>query len=103
MDPWTIFSLAFAAVILYTWGSKKSSPNWYLGCAVPLLYGGAVAGVFLEQEPFLALKVLIFGTALPVVLLVLAWAGARESPASRRDDGDSPEQEHQTGEPARHQ
>ena len=43
MDPWTIFSLAFAAVILYTWGSKKSSPNWYLGCTVPLLYGGAVA------------------------------------------------------------
>ena len=103
MEHWTVFSLAFAAVVVHAWLCRREDPHWYLGCIVPLLYGGAVAWMFLEQEPFLALKVLIFGTALPVVLLVLAWAGARESPAFRRDDGDSPEQEHQNGEPARHQ
>ena len=80
MDPWTIFSLAFAAVVLYSWGSRKNSPHWYLSCAVPLLYGGVIAWMFLGDDPLLALRVILFGTALPVLLLVVVWLGGRDRP-----------------------
>ena len=97
MDPWTIFSLAFAAVVLYSWGSRKNSPHWYLSCAVPLLYGGVIAWMFLGDDPLLALRVILFGTALPVLLLVVVWLGGRSRPAEEQ----SPPQE-QEEDPARH-
>ena len=88
MDPWTIYSLAFAAVVLYSWGGRRRSPRWYLNCAVPLLYGGAVAWMFLEDDPLLALRVLVFGTALPVALLVVAWTGERRPGPPEQEAGD---------------
>ena len=91
MNSWTIFSLAFAAVVLYSWGSRKNSPHWYLNCAVPLLYGGAIAWMFLGEDPLLALRVLIFGTALPALLLVMAWTGAREQSGRSRDESPAEE------------
>ena len=90
MDSWTVFSLAFAAVILYTWGSRRGSPHWYLECAVPLLYGGAIAWMFRGDDPMLALRVLIFGTALPILLLAMAWVGGQR-PGGPRDAGEEAE------------
>ena len=99
MNSWTIFSLAFAAVVLYSWASRRNSPHWYLNCAVPLLYGGVVAWMFLGENPLLVLQVLIFGTILPVLLLAAVWLGGRPS-------GDQapprPKAEEQDAGPARH-
>ena len=97
MDSWTIFSLAFAAVVLYSWASRRNSPHWYLNCAVPLLYGGVVAWMFLGETPLLVLQVLIFGTILPVLLLAAVWLGGRDRPAEKQPP--HPEREE---DPARH-
>ena len=52
MDHWALFLFAFAAVVIHAWLCRREDPHWYLGCIVPLLYGGAVAGMFLGDEGF---------------------------------------------------
>ena len=79
MDSWTVFSLAFAGVMFSAWLGRKNSPNWYLGGIAPLLYGGVVAWMFLEKDPLLALRIILFGALLPVGLLLWAWWSRREN------------------------
>ena len=90
MDSWTVFSLAVAGVILSAWLGRGNTHSWYLSCIVPLLYGGVVAWMFRGDDPMLALRVLIFGTALPILLLALAWVGGQR-PGGPGDAGDEAE------------
>ena len=50
MNSWAIFTLAFAAVVIQAWVRGRGSSNWYLGCIVPLVYGGAVAWMFVGKR-----------------------------------------------------
>lgn len=84
MDPWAVFTVAFAAVILHTWVTRRGSPHWYLGCIVPLLYGGVVAWMFMGRAFMLSFQIIVFGAALPIGLLVWLW---------RREGDDPPEQQ----------
>ena len=44
---------------------------------IPLVYGGVVAWMFLEEDPLLSLQVMLFGSALPIALLLWAWWDSR--------------------------
>ena len=77
MNAWTVFTVAFAAVVLQAWISRRGEPHWYMGCIVPLIYGGVVAWMFLEEDPLLSLQVMLFGSALPIALLLWAWWDSR--------------------------
>ena len=70
MNAWPVFTLAFAAVILQAWVSRRGARDWYMGCIVPLLYGGVVAWMFMEDDLLRALQVILFGAVLPIVLLL---------------------------------
>ena len=72
VEHWTVFSLAFAAVVVHAWLCRREDPHWYLGCIVPLLYGGAVAGMFLGDDLLLALRIILFGAVLPVAGLLFS-------------------------------
>ena len=90
MDAWTILSLSFAGVILSAWLGGRRSPNWYLWGVPPLLYGGAVAWLFLDAAPLLALRVILFGALLPAAALLWLWWGRREEGAARRRTSGTP-------------
>lgn len=79
MGSWSIFTAAFAAVVIQAWVCRKGSPTWYLSCIVPLLYGAAVAWMFVDQDCLLALQVILFGAAIPITLLLTAWRRRREN------------------------
>ena len=81
MDSWTVFSLAFTGVLFSAWLGRKNSPNWYLGGIVPLLYGGVVAWMFLDEDPLLALRIILFGALLPAALLGWLWWDSRQAPS----------------------
>ena len=85
MDSWTVFSLAFVGVLISAWLGHRNSPNWYLGGIVPLLYGGVVAWMFLEEDPLLSLRIILFGSLLPAGLLGWLWWD------SRRESSDPPD------------
>ena len=72
MNSWAIFTLAFAAVVLQAWVRGRGSSNWYLGCIVPLVYGGAVAWMFVGRDFTRSLQIILFGAAIPITLLVSA-------------------------------
>ena len=78
MDHWALFLFAFAAVVIHAWLCRREDPHWYLGCIVPLLYGGAVAGMFLGDDLLLALRIILFGAALPVAGLLWLWRSDRD-------------------------
>ena len=84
MDSWALFTIAFSAVIVHAWLSRRNDPHWYLGCVVPLLYGGAVAGMFLGDDLLLALRIILFGAVLPVAGLLWLWRSDREPPEEDR-------------------
>lgn len=86
MDSWTVFSLAFAGVLISAWLGHKNSPNWYLSGIVPLLYGGVVAWMFLEEDPLLALRIILFGALLPAGLLGWLWWDRRREAADPPDE-----------------
>ena len=73
MSPWTLSLLALAGVLLSAGTGRGGAPHRYLRAAAPLLYGGAVAWMFLEQAPLLALQVILFGSLLPTALLGWLW------------------------------
>lgn len=86
MDHWALFLFAFAAVVIHAWLCRREDPNWYLGCVVPLLYGGAVAGMFLGDDLLLALRIILFGAVLPVAGLLWLWRSDRDrEPPEERD------------------
>ena len=70
MEHWTVFSLAFAAVVVHAWLCRREDPHWYLGCIVPLLYGGAAA--------------VIFANALNIIRLHFLWISMDHSLDTRR-------------------
>lgn len=78
INSWGIFSVAFAAVVVQAWASRKNSPNWYLGCIVPLLYGAAVAWMFVGEDLLRSILVILVGTAIPITVLLSAWLRRRE-------------------------
>ena len=77
MNSWSVLFIALAAVVLQAWVSRRGAPGWYMGCIIPLLYGAAVAWMFIGQDFLRALRV-ILGTALPITLL--ASRGGHEPP-----------------------
>ena len=78
MDHWALFLFAFAAVVIHAWLCRREDPHWYLGCIVPLLYGGAVAWMFLRDDFLLALRIILFGAVLPVAGLLWLWRSDRD-------------------------
>ena len=70
MNSWSVLFIALAAVVLQAWVSRRGAPGWYMGCIIPLLYGAAVAWMFVGQDSLRALRVILLGTALPITLLV---------------------------------
>ena len=70
MNSWSVLFIALAAVVLQAWVSHRGAPGWYMGCIIPLLYGAAVAWMFIGQDFLRALRVILLGTALPITLLV---------------------------------
>lgn len=87
MDSWALFTIAFSAVIVHAWLSRRNDPHWYLGCVVPLLYGGAVAWMFLGDDLVLSLRIILFGAALPVAALIWLW---RHEPPRRPPEEEKP-------------
>ena len=86
MDHWALFLFAFAAVVIHAWLCRREDPHWYLGCIVPLLYGGAVAWMFLRDDFLLALRIILFGAVLPVAGLLWLWRSDRDrEPPEERD------------------
>ena len=67
MNSWAIFTLAFAAVVIQAWVRGRGSSNWYLGCIVPLVYGGAVAWMFVGRDFTRSLQIILFGAAIRLV------------------------------------
>ena len=86
MDHWALFLFAFAAVVIHAWLCSREDPHWYLGCIVPLLYGGTVAWMFLGDDFLLALRIILFGAVLPVAGLLWLWRSDRDrDPPEERD------------------
>ena len=77
MSAWTVFSIAFAAVLAQAFLGRGKRRYWYLEGSIPLVYGGVVAWMFLEEDPLLSLQVMLFGSALPIALLLWAWWDSR--------------------------
>ena len=56
MNSWSVLFIALAAVVLQAWVSRRGAPGWYMGCIIPLLYGAAVAWMFIGQDFLRALR-----------------------------------------------
>ncbi|MEA4932391.1 MAG: hypothetical protein VB071_02185 [Lawsonibacter sp.] len=92
MNVWTVYTIAFSAVLVQVWAERKRSRFWYLRGIVPLLYGAVVAGMFWEKDAVRSFQIIVFGGILPVLLLLGAWWDSRmeertESPGCRDRDG----------------
>jgi len=61
----------------------------YLSGIIPLLYGGVVAWMFVGEDFLLALRIILCGTALPILLLLWAWWDSRTEEREKR--GEAPE------------
>ena len=77
MSVWTVYSIAFAAVLLQAWAGRGRTRYWYLNGVIPLLYGAVVAWMFLGRDCILSLRIIVFGGALPILLLLGAWWDSR--------------------------
>ena len=86
MNAWAVFSVAFAAVVLQAWVSRRGERHWYMGCIVPLIYGGVVAWMFLGKDLLLSLQIILFGAVIPIFLLFSLWEREKRS---RKDDSPS--------------
>ena len=65
---------------------RGGAPHRYLRAAAPLLYGGAVAWMFLGDDFLLALRIILFGAVLPVAGLLWLWRSDRDwDPPEERD------------------
>ena len=70
MNAWPVFTIAFAAVVLQAWISRRGERHWYMGCIVPLIYGGVVAWMFRGEDLLLSLQNILFGAVIPIFLLL---------------------------------
>ena len=86
MNAWAVFTAAFAAVVLQAWVSRRGERRWYMGCIVPLAYGGVVAWMFLGKDLLLSLQIILFGAVIPIALLLSL--GGKEN-KNREDDSPS--------------
>ena len=77
MAVWTVYTIAFAGVLLQAWADRKTCPHWYLRGIMPLLYGGVVAWMFWDRDILLSLRIMICGSALPILLLLWVWWDGR--------------------------
>ena len=90
MNSWSVLFIALAAVVLQAWVSRRGAPGWYMGCIIPLLYGAAVAWMFVGQDFLRALWVILLGSALPITLLISLGertSPPQDPPASPPDSG----------------
>ena len=79
MNSWSVLFIALAAVVLQAWVSRRGAPGWYMGCIIPLLYGAAVAWMFIGQDFLRALRVILL--ELPSLLPFWSpWAGTSPRP-----------------------
>lgn len=79
MNVWSVFTLAFASVVLQAWLSRKGARDWYMGCIVPLIYGGVVAWMFMGDDVTRSLQIIIFGSAIPILLMLSFRRRQREN------------------------
>ena len=89
MNSWSVLFIALAAVVLQAWVSRRGAPGWYMGCII-LLYGAAVAWMFVGQDFLRALWVILLGSALPITLLISLGertSPPQDPPASPPDSG----------------
>jgi len=92
MSSWSVLTVAFAAVVVQAWWSRKNSSDWYLSCIVPLLYGAAVAWMFVGEDLKRSLLIILLGTAVPITLLLSAWLRRREEDRAAPEEGPRTEQ-----------
>lgn len=78
MNAWTVFVLAFAAVLAQAYWNRGKRRYWYLEGIIPLAYGGVIAWMFREEDPLLSIQVIVFGCLLPIGLLLWCWWDNRE-------------------------
>ena len=91
MGSWSMFCVAFGAVLIHAWASRRGATHWYLGGIVPLLYGGIVAWMFVDKDVLLCLQIIIFGAVIPILLLLAAWwSSKKEDRASSCHKDDQP-------------
>ena len=82
MNSWSVLFIALAAVVLQAWVSRRGAPGWYMGCIIPLLYGAAVAWMFIGQD-FLPRPAGHPSLELPSLLPFWSpWAGTSPAPGS---------------------
>lgn len=86
MNVWSVFTLAFAAVVLQAWLSRKGARDWYMGCIVPLIYGGVVAWMFMGDDVTRSLQIMIFGSAIPILLMLSFRRRQRENQEDESSD-----------------
>ena len=86
MNVWSVFTLAFAAVVLQAWLSRKGARDWYMGCIVPLIYGGVVAWMFMGDDVTRSLQIIIFGSAIPILLMLSFRRRQRENQENEPPD-----------------
>ena len=86
MNVWSVFTLAFAAVVLQAWLSRKGARDWYTGCIVPLIYGGVVAWMFMGDDVTRSLQIIIFGSAIPILLMLSFRRRQRENQEDESSD-----------------
>ncbi len=86
MNVWSVFTLAFAAVVLQAWLSRKGARDWYMGCIVPLIYGGVVAWMFMGDDVTRSLQIIIFGSAIPILLMLSFRRRQRENQEDESSD-----------------
>lgn len=86
MNVWSVFTLASAAVVLQAWLSRKGARDWYMGCIVPLIYGGVVAWMFMGDDVTRSLQIIIFGSAIPILLMLSFRRRQRENQEDESSD-----------------
>lgn len=88
MSAWSLFSIACAVALVDAWGSRRTCRHWYLRGILPLAYGGAVAWMFLGEDTALSLRVILYGSALPILLLLWLWWDGRRAGRGPSAGGD---------------
>ena len=97
MNAWSVFTVAFASVVLHAWISRKGARDWYMGCIVPLIYGGVVAWMFLGDDVTRSLQIILFGSAIPILLMLFFRHRQRDNEANESPAPDQPPCSGQSG------
>lgn len=90
MNSWSVLFICPGRRGCSRRGSAGGRPGWYMGLHHPLLYGAAVAWMFVGQDFLRALWVILLGSALPITLLISLGertSPPQDPPASPPDSG----------------